>query len=71
VKFGHAFFETRERTDKQTDRHKDTLIAKLWPIQGWDEVTKPEKTDSLEKYEQTHNSNSRVWNWLKNYTRHR
>jgi len=29
MKFGHVVFETCERTDKQTDKHTDTLIAIL------------------------------------------
>ena len=29
VKFGHVVFETCEHKDRQTDRHRDTLIAIL------------------------------------------
>ena len=27
IKFGRVVFESRERTNRQTDRHADTLIA--------------------------------------------
>ena len=38
MQFGHVVFETRERTDKQTDGHTDTKIAILRTPPG-DEVT--------------------------------